>query len=148
MTKIITIIIIVSTVWSVISGIIEKHKKEKLAGQRNLGLKTGQSKPQMQVQTPATLFESRINALRKRPTTRVAPPPQVVVAEISKPKARKTQIEKLKSLHDKDCPLPPKKARRIRQTRAMAVSDLLKTQQSMRTAIILSEAISKPVSQR
>jgi hypothetical protein len=147
MTKIITIIIIVSTVWSVISGIIEKHKKEKLAKQGNLGLKTGQSKPQLQVQTPANLFESRINALRKRPTTGVSSPPQVVV-EVTPKHRNENSGDLIKSLHKKDCPLPPKKAVNIRQSRAMAVFNLLKTPSGAKTAIILSEIISKPVSQR
>ncbi|MBC8203791.1 MAG: hypothetical protein H8E91_08180 [Planctomycetes bacterium] len=152
MTKIVTIIIIVSTVWSVISGIIEKNKKGKLAKQRNVGVKTGQTQSQLPVQTPVEIFEARINALRQRPPAKppakVVVPPQVIVEKPSTPKRKRGPIEHIKPLHTKDCPLPTVKAKKRRLSRAGAVSSLLRTPQSVRTAVILSEVISKPVSQR
>ena len=64
MGKLITLIIIVSTVWSVISGLIEKHKKDKIkASQRGLGsTQTKQAQQSLRVTvaqqaTPAELFE-------------------------------------------------------------------------------------------
>jgi hypothetical protein len=148
MTKIVTIIIIVSTVWSVISGIIEKHKKDKLAAQRKLGLKTGQNQPQIPQVTSADLFDARINALRKRPPASVPVSPQVVVEKTPKRRNKKSPIHRIKPLHEEDCPLPPLTPKKRIQSRAKAVSRLLKTPQNLRTAIILSEVLSKPISQR
>ncbi len=147
MTKIVTIIIIVSTVWSVISGIIEKQKRAKLSSKREVGLQTGQ-KPTLPKQPTVEMFESRIDALRKRPSPRIAAPPTVVVEKLPKKKVRKKRIEHIKPLHQEDCPLPPKQSSRPSRSRARAVSMLLKTPQSVRTAVILSEALGKPISQR
>jgi len=148
MTKIVTIIIIVSTVWSVISGIIEKNKKAKLSEQRNMGLKTGQAQPQLQGETPAELFEARINSLRRRPKKSAPAFPKSVEDQELKLQAKKSIHSHIKPLHKPVCPIPQVKATKRRQTRAQAVSKLLKTPRSMRTAMILSEVISKPVSQR
>ena len=148
MTKIITIIIIVSTIWSVISGIIEKHKKEKLAKQGNVGLKTVQTQVQIPRQSLSELFEARINALRKRPSKKAPVPTEVLVNLDPKQRDRKATVSRLKPLHNQDCPLPTTKDKKRRQTRAMAVSKLLKTPHSVRTAIILTEVLSKPISQR
>jgi hypothetical protein len=148
MTKIITIIIIVSTIWSVISGIIEKHKKEKLAKQGNVGLKTVQTQVQIPRQSLPELFEARINALRKRPSKKVPVPTEVLVNLDPKQRDKKAAGSRIKPLHKQDCPLPTTKDKKRRQTRAMAVSKLLKTPHSVRTAIILTEVLSKPISQR
>jgi hypothetical protein len=148
MTKIITIIIIVSTVWSVISGIIEKHKKDKLTKPGNVGLKKAQTQVQSPRESLSEIFEARINALRKRPTKKTPVSTEVLVAldPIQRDQTRAGSL--IKPLHKQDCPLPTTKDRKRRQTRAMAVSKLLKTPHSVRTAIILTEVLSKPISQR
>jgi hypothetical protein len=151
MTKIITIIIIVSTVWSVISGLIEKHKRDKLASKggdlsRRSQLKQQNLQVSMQPQTLAELFDARINALRQKPPTRVVVPKAEIVKSAQEPSD--TRIKSIKSLHQEDCPLPPKQRVRHRQSRAGAFYRILKTPRGIRTAVILSEVLGKPVSQR
>jgi len=110
MTKIITIIIIVSTVWSVISGIIEKHKKDKLASQKRiLGNNPEQGPASLRVSSPQPTafekFEARIEHLRQRPQQRVIAPVQNI--EKSSKKSHRTEIKKIKTLHVEECPLQP-----------------------------------------
>ncbi|MDP6541389.1 MAG: hypothetical protein QGF07_01260 [Phycisphaerales bacterium] len=153
MTKIITIIIIVSTVWSVISGIIEKNKKQKMASARAEGQKrpppTQQTMRVTQTQqvTPQTLFEERLNALRRRPVKRTPPQPPQVVIEKSR-EQKQPAIGKIKPLHQEDCPLQPPQLSKRKRSRANAISDLLSSTRSIRGAIILSEVLGKPLSQR
>ena len=151
MSKIIMIIIIVSTVWSVISGLIEKHKRDKLASQGGGLSSRSQLKQQnlrvsTQPQTLAELFDTRINALRQKPPTRVVVPKAEIVK--SAQERRNDPIEIIKPLHQKDCPLPPKQRARHLQSRAGAFYRILKTPRGIRTAVILSEVLGKPVSQR
>ena len=151
MSKIITIIIIVSAVWSVISGLIEKHKRTKLASNgsdlsRSSQLKQQNLRVSTQPKTLAELFETRINALRQRPPTRVVVPKPEIVKRAQEPSG--TRIEGIKPLHQEDCPLPPKQPVRHRQSRAEAFYRILKSPRGIRTAVILSEVLGKPVSQR
>jgi hypothetical protein len=151
MSKIIMIIIIVSTVWSVISGLIEKHKREKLASQGGDSSRRSQLKQQnlrvsTQPQTLAELFETRINALRQKPPARVVVPKPEIVKSAQEP--GDTRIKSIKSLHKIDCPLPPKQRVRRPELRAGAFYRILKTPHGIRTAVVLSEVLGKPVSQR
>lgn len=151
MSKIIMIIIIVSTVWSVISGLIEKHKKDKLASQggdlsRRSQLKQQNLQVSTQPQTPAELFDARINALRQRSPTRVVVPKPEIVKSARKPSD--TTTKKIKPLHQEDCPLPAKQRVGHRHSRAWAFYRILKTTRGIRTAVILSEVLGKPVSLR
>ena len=151
MTKIITIIIIVSTVWSVISGLIEKHKKDKLASQGGGLSSRSQLKQQnlqvsTQPQTPAQQFDARLNALRQRPPTRAVGPKPEIAKSAREPSG--ARIQSIKQLHQADCPLPPNQPVRRSQVRAGAFYSILKTPRGIRTAVILSEVLGKPVSQR
>ncbi len=156
MGKIITIIIIVSAVWSTISGLIEKHKKEKMAAQKGPRPAGGQQSPQRSLRvttTPRTseaeILETRIDALRNRPAKINIPstlqehPPVERIAQ-----TRQNKLSKIEPLHKKDCPIPPTTYIRKGNTRAKAVSALLKSPRSIRTAVILNEVLQKPVSQR
>ena len=154
MTKIITIIIIVSTVWSVISGIIEKHKKEKLAAQRDGAGKSATrfQAPQQQIrvstqpQTPAELFDARLNALRQRPPKSVVVPTPDLVVKKQSPQSKR--IKQIAPLHKKHCPLPPSESTSPSESRARAISKLFSRQSGIRTAVIVSEVLGKPVSRR
>jgi hypothetical protein len=151
MTKIITIIIIVSTVWSVISGIIEKHKKDKLASQKRiLGNNPEQGPASLRVSSPQPTafekFEARIEHLRQRPQQRVIAPVQNI--EKSSQKSHRTEIKKIKTLHVEECPLQPTTGTVPKGTRAHAISSLLQDRGSIKKAVVLSELLRKPVSMR
>ena len=151
MTKIITIIIIVSTVWSVISGIIEKHKKDKLASQKGiLGDNRQQGPASLRVSSPQPTafekFEARIEHLRQRPQQRaIAPVPNI---EKSSTESHRTERKKIKTLHVEECPLQPTTGAVPKGTRASAISSLLQDRGSIKKAVVLSELLRKPVSMR
>jgi hypothetical protein len=151
MTKIITIIIIVSTVWSVISGIIEKHKKDKLASQKRiLGSNPQQGPASLRVSSPQPTafekFEARIEHLRQRPQQRaIAPVPNI---EKSSTESHRTERKKIKTLHVEECPLQPTTGAVPKGTRASAISSLLQDRGSIKKAVVLSELLRKPVSMR
>ncbi|MDP7008830.1 MAG: hypothetical protein QGI78_04585 [Phycisphaerales bacterium] len=153
MTKIITIIIIVSTIWSAISGIIEKKKRDKKAVHagghtQGVGLSVD---PQVQVQN--TPSDSRIDALRKRPkqrTTFVGAARPIAEKLETVAKQPRKKIDHIDPLHDEACPLQSKasKPSRNREMTADALYRLLRDHKNARTAIVLSEVLGKPVSQR
>ena len=156
MGKIITIIIIATAVWSTISGLIEKHKKEKLAAQKGPRPARGQQPQQRSLrvtttpQTPeAEILEARIDALRSKPA-KIKVPTTTLEQPPVKRKVRPIHDEPtpIKPLHKEDCPLPPTTSSRKVHARAKAISTLLKSPRSIRTAVILSEVLRKPISLR
>ncbi len=131
----VTFVIILSVVWSIVSGIIEKRKAaaKKEAAQGNLS--TQSAHPQLQ-QSPVNV---KVQSLRRRKQP-VSPPVQV-----ARPKH---EIHPIAPLHKEECPLPPQESRQSAPKPAGQIVELLNNRRNIRTAIVLSEILGKPVSQR
>ena len=131
----ITIIIILSVVWSIIAGIIEKKK----AAAKRAAMTPGQ--PSVPTKWKADPVKVKIESLRRRKKSRQeAPVPQPTPPREHVP---------IKPLHVEDCPLPPTKSR-LRSSNAASrqLAAMLHNKRNIRTAIVLNEILSKPVSQR
>jgi hypothetical protein len=139
----VTIMIIASVVWSIVSGIIAKKKAEakKLAAKQSGA--SPQIDPSLQFEEPSPA-QIRIESLRRKKKKTVTVDPDPVVQ-----KPRKRKLEPIKSLHTKGCPLPPVEIpKRHTKSHARQIATLLSNRRNLRTAIVLSEILSKPVSQR
>lgn len=155
----ISFIIIMSVVWSIISAIIEKRaksKKQLLKDQsqnRNIGLKTKpvvRSKPKPSPVVTVDPELVRIEALRRKrahiQAQQVKTPAPVV--EQVKP-LPKQKISKIKKLHKEACDLPPTVfAKPKKPTPGQQIAKMLQNRRSLRTAVVLSEILQKPISTR
>ena len=133
----VTIIIILSVVWSIVSGIIEKKKAA--------AKKAAKVQPQPRVATEwkADPIKVKIESLRRRKKSQQAV--QVLPEEPPKHKA----MAPIKPLHVKDCPLPAvSRATRNAVAPSRQLAAMLNNDRNIRTAIVLSEILGKPVSQR
>ena len=155
----ITFIVIMSVVWSIISAIIEKRakaNKQLLKDQnqiRDIGLKTKpvvRSKPKP---TPVITVDPdlvRVEALRRKRSyvqTQQAKKLDPVV-QMAKPVAKK-KISKIKGLHKEACDLPPTKlVAQKKPSTGQQIAKMLENRRNLRTAVILSEIIQKPISIR
>lgn len=135
----ITIIIILSVVWSIVAGIIEKRK----AAAKKAGVA-----PQSKRSFTADPVSVKVESLRRKqkaqqkvqsPQLVTQPPPTVV---------SKKSMQPIKSLHEEDCPLPPIIQRPTTPAPSKQLAKLLRNQRNIRTAIVLSEILDKPISQR
>ncbi|MBC8201113.1 MAG: hypothetical protein H8E86_03625 [Planctomycetes bacterium] len=129
----VTFIIILSVVWSIVSSIIEKRKAaaKKEAGRLEL---SGQSPAQSQ--QPVSV---KVQSLRRRKKAEPIPAPV----------SKKSQgLKPIVDLHKKECPLPPRQARRSRPSTSKQIAALLSNRRNVRTAIVLAEILDKPISQR
>ena len=131
----ITIIVILSIVWSIIAGIIEK---KKAAAKKAASLP---KQPTVQTELKADPINVKIESLRRRKKT------QSVITKDPEP-AQPRKHESVKSLHREDCPLPPQTSIRRATAPAKQLAAMLQNKRSIRTAIVLNEILSKPVSQR
>ena len=126
----VTLIIILSVVWSVISSIIEK-KKAAAAKQPNVKVK-----PQQKVES----------LRRRKRATQVTKPAEPELIQSKQKKRRRQPIE---PLHDASCPLPPKVSTvQKAESPSKQLALMLRNNRNLRTAIVLSEILSKPVSLR
>lgn len=150
----VTLIIILSVVWSIISSIIEK-KKAAAAKQRNVKVKPQQKSlevpKQKSLEVPtewkADPVQVKVESLRRRKrATQVAKPAEPELIQ-SSPKKRRRQP--LKPLHEESCPLPPT-IRTVQKAESPAkqLALMLRNERNLRTAIVLSEVLSKPISLR
>ena len=142
----VTYLIIMSVVWSIISSIIEKRKANaKKAAQQGIGVSTQQPNPQILKVDPVTV---KVESLRRRHRQQ----PQVVAQQNApkslKPQKNKTLIKSLESLHIKDCPLPAPALQQRRTSPSKQLALMLKNKHNLRTAMVLSEILYKPISQR
>ena len=160
----ISFIVILSIVWSVISGIIEKQKKAAKLKQANLDVSTPTKVKRTPEPTPwkpdpkqvkVERLRRKQNATLKTKTAQVAPPqPPVTVRkqvqdtprQIAKPEKK---IGSIKALHAEACDLKPI-SEQIRKKPAPArqIAKLLKNRRSLRTAIVLTEVLSPPLARR
>ena len=155
----ITFIVIMSVVWSIISAIIEKRaksKKQLLTDQnqnRNIGLKTEpvvRSKPNPSPLIAVDPDLVRVEALRRKLAYKQAQQamPPVPVVEQAKPVTKK-KISKINNLHKETCDLPPTKLRkRDKPSPGQQISKMIQNRRNLRTAVVLSEILQKPISIR
>lgn len=138
----ITYLIIVSVVWSIVSGIIEKRKaKAKLAAQQGLdGARNPQPDAQSWNADPVSVKVESLRRRKQQPTKQPKAP-----APIHNTGQR---IQPLNPLHRADCPVPPRVTTKKQQSPAKQLAKMLNNRRNLRTAIVLSEILGKPVSQR
>ncbi len=139
----ITYLIIASVLWSIVSGIIEKRKaKAKLAAQAGLD---GAPKPQAGATTwKADPVSVKVESLRRRKQQQQAKQPQTPKAATRSGR----NIASMKPLHKGGCPVPIIKPVQKQPTPAKQLAIMLKNRRNIRAAIVLSEILGKPVSQR
>ena len=155
----ISFIVIMTVVWSIISAIIEKRakaKKQLLLDQnqnRNIGLKTksvvrSQPKPTPIITVDPELI--RVEALRRKRAqvqAKQANPLEPVVEQVKA--VPKENISKIKKLHKEACDLPPTQfVKREKPTPGKQIAKMLQNRRNLRTAVVLSEILQKPVSIR
>ncbi len=167
----ISIIVILSIVWSIISAIIEKRK----AAEKKAGLKQTQKQPPKQPPIQASLktkevfkadpTQVKIERLRrrKRPTKpQAVVQQQVTVApKQARPKRSPLQtppiqpvqneplIERITPLnHDESDFNPIKQTLKRTSKPANQLSQMLKKRKNLKTAIVLSEVLGKPIAKR
>ncbi|HIE84791.1 MAG TPA: hypothetical protein EYQ00_13535 [Dehalococcoidia bacterium] len=139
----ITIIVILSIVGSIISGIVEKRKAAATKKARQ------GSSPQPTIETnwKADPVKVKIESLRRRRVAQQGKSASKHEQPIQPP--IREEIKPIASLHVEDCPLPPaKSALRNKRVPAKQLATMLRNKRNIRTAIVLSEILSKPVSQR
>jgi hypothetical protein len=138
----ITYLIIASVVWSIVSSIIEKRKAaaKKAASQRKTGTTI---QPMAQEVEPVSVkVQSLRSRAKKRPPTPAQSPPEPVAV------TQKRKTKRLEPLHKEDCPLPPLKEAKAPSIPAKQIAKLLKNRRNLRTAMVLTEILGKPISQR
>jgi hypothetical protein len=129
----ITYLIIASVVWSIVSGIIEKRKAaaKKEAAKVNLS-----RQPTQPMQSPVSV---KVQSLRRKRQPAPTPPPTPAPERDRKP---------IPGLHKEECPLPPQQSTPTAPRPAKQIAGLLGNRRNIRTAIVLSDILNKPVSQR
>ena len=155
----ITFIVILSIVWSIISAIIEKRakaNKQLLIDQdqnRNIGLKTKRVVRPRPESAPVITVDPesvRVEALRRKLThlqAKQAKSPEPVVEQV-KP-APKEKIALIEALHKEVCDLPPTQfVKPEKPTPGQQIAKMLQNRRNLRTAVVLSEILQKPVSIR
>lgn len=157
--KPIIIIMILSVIWSIISKIIEKRqiakgeewKKKQLeeGGGLRVDLKTSVKTPPQPPSTPVFTVDPeqiRVEALRSRAIRRKKSP-EPVVEEVKQVRGKK--ITKIRKLHAEVCPVPPTTFTKAkRPILAHQIANMLKNRRNIRTAVVLSEILRKPLSLR
>ena len=137
----VTFVTILSVVWSIVSSIIEKRKAaaKKEAGRVDL---SGQAVGQRVGQT-TTPVSVKVQSLRRR---KIAVPKAVPNAA---PVVRSTEgIKPLSKLHKEDCPIPPQNAKIVAPRPSKQFAALFSNRRNLRTAIVLTEILGKPIAQR
>ena len=129
--------IALSVAWPIIAGIIEKRKKS----QQN-ALKRGpsdQSSLLVESEWKADPVEVKIESLRRRSKRQGAAP----TTRKSTPKKR------IRSHHKEDCLLPPAISGPSKAVLpAKQLAHMLQNRRNLRTAIVLSELLGKPMAHR
>jgi hypothetical protein len=134
----ITYLIIASVIWSIVSGIIEKRKAaaKKAAKQGKTGIKLQTLDQELE---PVSV---KVQSLR----TRAKKQPPIPKEQVAKTQKRKTK--RLEPLHTKDCPLPAEREIKTTPIPAQQIAQLLNKRRNLRTAMVLTEILGKPISQR
>ncbi len=135
----VTIIVILSVVWSIIASIIEK---KKAAAKK---VSAAEKQPTVQTEWKANPASVKVESLRRR--ARAASIPSIEEKVQPAPKKQKG-LQSIKPLHVPNCPLPPTTTNLKKVIPAAQLAKMLKSRRNIRTAIVLNEILSKPVSQR
>ncbi len=135
----VTIIVILSVVWSIIASIIEKKKAAAKKAS------TTEKQPTVQTEWKANPASVKVESLRRRSRAASIPPIEEKIPPTLKGWKEHTPI---KPLHGTDCPLPATPASLKKVIPAVQLAKMLKNRRNIRTAIVLNEILSKPVSQR
>ncbi len=155
----ISFIVILSIVWSIISAIIEKRK----AAEKKAGLKTPQKQATLKTKDvfkadPAQVKIERLR--RKRRAAKPKPPVQPQVAVAPPPKTHSVPpivpLPSEESLIERITPLQKggfdgkssRKASKQRSKSAKQLSQMLRKRKNLKTAIVLSEVLNKPLVRR
>lgn len=166
----ITIIIILSVVWSIVSAIIQKRaaaaqKLQLQQGGAGLKVDPTQVRPQVFRADPRAV---KIEALRRKQMlaqsqgrsqrgmkTRSAQPTTATAGTIRTPREAllkresSSKILPIEDLHDAACPVPPTRYARSRvHDPAKQLAAMLQNRRNIRTAIVLNELLSKPLALR
>ena len=155
----ISFIVIMTVVWSIISAIIEKRakaQKQLLLDQnqnRNIGLKTksvvrSQPKPTPIITVDPELI--RVEALRRKRAqvqAKQANPLEPVVEQVKA--VPKENFAKIQKLHKEACDLPPTTfVKPVKPTPGQRIAKMIQNRRNLRTAVVLSEILQKPISIR
>ncbi|MCH2147368.1 MAG: hypothetical protein MK073_06090 [Phycisphaerales bacterium] len=157
----ISIIVVLSIVWSIISAIIEKRK----AAEKKAALKQSPTQASLKTQEVFKADPAQVKIERLRRRKRATRPQPVVQQEVApvkaKPKRTPVQqpfiqpiqneplIERITPLHQEDCELKPLKRSKKRSSRSSKqLSEMLKKRKNLKTAIVLSEVLGKPIAKR
>jgi hypothetical protein len=136
------IMVALSIIWSIVASIIEKKKKaEKAAASKPLRTHVSS---ELRVDPVNIKIESLRR--RKKPQTKVQAPTQLTPSLTSTIKPLSRTL--IKPLHVEACPLPS--VQRIARAHKPAVqfAAMLNNKRNIRTAIVLNEILSKPISLR
>lgn len=161
MNKGITIIVLLSIVWSIVSSIIQK----RAAAAKKLQMQQGDGSLRVGTSTVPQVFNVdpravKIEALRRkqqqqqrrqsasqRSTSSPVASSSTLSSEVKQ--TRSSKIDPIEELHDLDCPVPATRYGRSSATppsRQLAV--MLRHTRNIRTAIVLNEILSKPIALR
>ena len=149
----ISIIIILSVVWSIVSAVIEKRK----AAQKKAPKPQATVKSQPKEVWKADPVQVKVERLRRKkpivtPTPPVAPPPvvpQQVLKKLKDVKENDDQSSLIRPLHVTSCTLQPlKSAKRVDNIPSKQLAQILKDGRNLRTAIVLCEVLGPPLAHR
>ncbi|HIO20237.1 MAG TPA: hypothetical protein EYN11_03985, partial [Phycisphaerales bacterium] len=130
--KSITYLIILSVVWSIISGILEKKKAKAKKNAAKVGLESGSVSVETFTEDPVTVL---VESLRRK--KRVQKQPEVVSPQ-KRSGDESHRIKGLKPLHVADCPVPQKAQAKRRLSAASQLGTMLQNRHNVRTAIVLA----------
>ena len=139
------IMVALSIIWSIVASIIEKKKAaEKAAASKPL-------RTNVSAEWKADPVKIKIESLRRRnkkSQAQVQVPTQPKLEPQAQTRINPLSKKLIKSLHYESCPLPPvQQARRVNAP-AVQLAVMLQKKRNIRTAIVLNEILSKPVSMR
>ena len=155
----ISIIVVLSIVWSIISAIIEKRK----AAEKKASLKHPETQVSLKTKEvfKADPAQVKIERLRRRKRTarpkpavqkQVTAPPKKPVSKpfpAIQPVQQESLIGRIRPLHQEDCDLKPvNQAIKRGSGPAKQLSEMLKQRKNLKTAIVLSEVLGKPIANR
>ncbi|MEE2912526.1 MAG: hypothetical protein VX436_01835 [Planctomycetota bacterium] len=152
----ISFIVIMSIVWSVVSAIIEKRQKAKQQllkeekQNRNIGLEIKPVSPPKPKASPVIAIDPeivQIESLRRKRTHLQQKREELDIEKVEE--AKRGKIPKLQKLHKEGRDLPPAGVIAPKKSSpAQQIAKMLQSRRSLRTAIVLSEIVQKPLSLR
>ena len=155
----ISIIVALSIVWSIISAIIEKRK----AAEKKAALKQPQKQASLSTKVVFKADPAQVKIERLRRRKRAPKPQPVVQKQVAVPVSKPTPasfspfkpaqdeplIEGIAPLNQGDDELSPlKQAKKRKSMPAKQLSEMLKKRKNLKTAIVLSEVLGKPIANR